>query len=266
MASPVESDQTIRVGCVGLPDGIRRDRYFSNLDYAELASTFYVLPKQKVLNRWGENDQRFGVTAWQAITHPPSGGGYPRCNQTFDAQTLSEAGSYRNTAFVTSAVDKLANAATTAGAEVVLFRTPPMWTPSASNQQQLRVFFTEIASAERFGDCQRVWHPDGLWETEQAATLAAELGIVMACDPLPQDPLAPPLEFFAELAQRFDGRGYFRLSGLGQSRKLNEYNREQLLDLADQFQTAWLVFDTPSKYHDARSVRKELKQRLALLG
>jgi len=247
-----------RIGCAGVPDGMRRERYFENLTYVELDNTFHTLPKQKVLKRWAGPNHTYGVVAWQAITHPPQGGSYPRCNQSFDAETLPQAGSFKDSAFVRDAVTRLATSVTASGAETIVFRTDPSWTPSASNQQRLRTFFTEIATADRFGSCQRVWQPAGLWELPQAAALAADVGVLVACDPLPSDPLGPPMDFFADLAQRFEGRAYFRLTGLGQSRKLNEYKREVLLALMLQFQEGWLVFETPTKYHDARSVAKEI--------
>lgn len=238
-----------------------REHYFGNLGYVELTDTFFNWPRQAVLKRWGGDDHGFGAVAWQAITHAPGAKGYPRCNKPLDAAALAEAGTYRDTPFVRDAVARVADAVVAAGADVVVFRTPADWSPSATNRERLRQFFTEVASADRFGSCVRVWQPEGLWELEDTAQLCADLGVVMACDPLANDPLAPPYEFFLGLAAAFNGVGYFRRQGLGQSRPLTEYQRELLVDLLEVYDRAWLVFDSPSKYRDARAVAKDVAAR-----
>lgn len=238
-----------------------RERYFSQLGYVELGDSFFNWPRQAVLNRWSGDDRSFGVIAWQGITHAPGRGGYPRATKPLPPEQLAEAGSYRDTQFVRDAVTRLATGVTTAGAAAVVFRTPADWSPSATNRDRLQRFFGDIATAELFGDCVRVWQPEGLWELEETARLCTKMDVVMACDPLANDPLAPPYEFFVGLAEAFDGVGYFRRQGLGQSRPLTEYQRELLADLVDGYERAWLVFDSPSKYRDARAVAKDLETR-----
>lgn len=252
------------VGCAGLPERMTREHYYEQLSYVEVDTTFHSLPKQKVLNRWRGPDAAhgFGIVAWQAITHPPGRDGYPRCDTPLTAEELREAGEYRDTPFIRRAVERLAGAAQTAGANTVVFRTPATWAPSAANRARLQRFFTEIAPADLFGDCQRVWQPDGLWDLETALNVATSLDqVLVACDPISADPLAPSPEQFLVLAELLAGKSYFRSTGLGRSRPLGEHPREILLLLVEQFQRVWLVFDSPTKYRDARSVYKELRKR-----
>ena len=126
------------------------------------------------------------------------------------------------------------------GAEVVLFQTPASFAPTEASRTALRRFFGEIA-ADR-GELVFAWEPTGLWEPAQASTLANELGLVYALDPL-QLEVPPPDEPMA----------YFRLHGLGIYRnKIGDDMLGLLADMVDGYERAWVVFANVEKYGDAQ--------------
>lgn len=216
----------------------------------------FKLPKASVLRRWtdeageraGERG-RFGLLAPQVITHKPGRSGYRRKESQLDAKELAGAGWFGDTDVVKNAVEALAQAAERVNADVVVFRSPADFSPSANNRDRVRRFFTEIAAAERFGETLRVWEPQGLWEPDVAARLASDLDVVYACDPLSNDPIGQDPEFFARLPQR---SAYFRLTGLGRARqRFDEYDLSALLETISAYDRVWIVFAHDAKYPDA---------------
>ncbi len=259
----VESEDSprIRVGCTDLPPGLRRGRYFERLRYLEVEGTMFKMPKASVLRRWADEAGElggFGLLAPQVISHKPGSGGYRRGGDGLSQAELAQAGSFRATDVVRGAVDALARAAESVRAEVVLFRSPADFSPSASHRDALRHFFTEIASAERFGSTVRVWEPQGLWEPETAAPLAAELGVIYACDPISNDPLGEEPDLFARLPQ---DSAYFRVSGLGRgNHRFDEYALAELMEFAAAYERAWVVFAHPDKYPDSIKLHRLVGQ------
>jgi uncharacterized protein YecE (DUF72 family) len=100
-------------------------------------------------------------------------------------------------------------------------------------------------------DVTLAWEPRGIWEPAQAASLAEELGLVYALDPL-QLEVPPP-----------DGtQAYFKLYGLGIYRnKLGDDMLDLLADMVDLYERAWVVFANVEKYPDAQRFRKLLAGR-----
>ncbi|MEM9490777.1 MAG: DUF72 domain-containing protein [Myxococcota bacterium] len=242
----------LRIGCADLPPGLRRVRYFQRLQYLELEGLMYRIPKAKVLRRWPDETGprgRFGLVASQVITHKPGRGGYRRGGDGLDASALAQAGWFRDTEVVHRAVAEFAHAASLVPTDVVIFRSPPDFSPSAGNRDRLRAFFAESAPAEAFPGMVRVWEPHGLWEPQVAAKLAGEMGVIYGCDPTANDPLGVGPEFFAALPHT---DAYFRLTGLGRARqRYDEYALDELLGIVEGYERAWLVFAHPDRYPDA---------------
>lgn len=252
--SPPEPElpDSISVGCADLPPGLRRGRYFQRLRYLEVSGTRVQLPKARILRQWREDAGergRIGVLAPQLITDKPGPKGYPRAAGRYTREQLAQAGSFRDTPLVRDAVRDLAAACATCQAQTVIFRSPPDFAPSTSNRDRLRAFFGDMASAELFADTARVWEPLGLWDVHTAARLAEELGLVLACDPLSNDPL---LHLEVDFASLPVSRMYFRITGLGRgSQRFDEYALEPLLELAAAYQRVWVVFTHAHRYPDA---------------
>lgn len=76
-------------------------------------------------------------------------------------------------------------------ARTVLLPTPARLTPGRRNRERLRTF---AAALPRPDGRHYVWAPEGLWEEQDSARLAADLGLVRAFDPLqeelPEGPVA----------------------------------------------------------------------------
>ena len=260
MSEPSEpSAPELHIGCVDLPMRLSRHRYFQVLTYLETSATLLGVPRAAVLQRWrqeaGEHG-RYGLVAPQTITHRPGPKGYPRHKSTLAPAELAQAGSFRATDLVRREVEALAQASAICGAEVVMFRTPHDFAPSAANRDAMRVFFRDIAPAGRFGDAIRVWEPQGLWELETAAHFAGELEVVLACDPLTTDQIGTDHEIFSRLP---GDDAYFRVTGLGMARRrIDDYALEPLLEAAESYRRVWVAFAHEGKYPDAIRMRKQL--------
>lgn len=251
------SSSRIRIGCAGLPQGLKRVRYFEKLPFLETSDTYRSLPRASVLRRWHATaadtgsergtDAGHGLVALSAITDP---------NAAADASAAGSTGHFRDTAAVRQATEVVATAARELSAEVVLFRTPASFTPSTTNRQAMQRYFSETAPAGKFGDAVVAWEPQGLWELEDAVSVAEELGLVCACDPLALDPTRPEWTPADALPR---GAAYFRVTGLGRPRRaLDETTLESLLLQAEEFDRCWLVFATLDKNADARNCQRLL--------
>jgi uncharacterized protein YecE (DUF72 family) len=260
MSEPSEpSAPELHIGCVDLPMRLSRQRYFQMLAYLETSATLLGVPRAAVLQRWRQEagaHGRYGLVAPQTITHRPGPKGYPRHKGALTPAELPQAGGFRATDLVRREVEALAQASATCGADVVMFRTPHDFAPSAANRDAMRVFFRDIAPAGRFGDAIRVWEPQGLWELETAAHFAGELGVVLACDPLTTDQIGTDHEIFGRLP---GDDAYFRVTGLGMARRrIDDYALEPLLEAAESYRRVWVAFAHEGKYPDAIRMRKQL--------
>jgi len=259
----------IRIGCAGLPQGLRRQRYFEQLSFLETAATFASLPRPSVLRRWREEasekrpkddptaaEARFALVALSAITDPASRFGAARSAGASATAGGDQLGHFRDTAAVREATAAVAAAARELDAEAVLFRTPPSFTPSTANRDALRRYFETVAPPGTFGQATLVWEPQGLWELDDAVRLGSEVGLRCACDPLARDPTMPEVDPTEGLPS---DAAYFRVTGLGgPQRPLDEGTLEALLLQAERFERCWLVFATLERRADALNCQKLL--------
>ncbi len=234
-----DSSTRAPVGCAELPPGMSRRQYFEKLDLLEVAALHKGTVSRKAVRSWREQSPasaRFTLLAPQQLTHPRG---------------------FASDAEADASAAQLAEFSKLLAAEAVVFRTPSSFTPSATGRDQVRRFFTEIASAERFPKTERVWDPDGLWEAETLLELARELDILLAVDPLAPDPFDEHAESVAQHLAR--GRAYLRLAGLGMARRqFDAYQLEMLCELVSELDRYWIVLAHPGKYPDALALLREL--------
>ncbi|MBT8494283.1 MAG: DUF72 domain-containing protein [Deltaproteobacteria bacterium] len=238
-----------RVGCSGIPAGLRRTRYFEKLGFLECPETYAAPPRTKVLRSWGESapEGGLGLIASRVITQSV-GSSWDELPE----EQWPEAGGFRDTGVIRAAVGRLKEQVSATGASTVLFRSAPDLARSA--EARLRTFFTDIASQEAIGGAVRIWEPGELWETTWAVKLAEELDLVLAIDPLAESHLGGSA--LRPVDQLPDQRPvYLRIRGLGRARKsFRDHEIEEVAEIAMRFPSAWVVFCNQDKNRDAKKL------------
>ncbi len=228
--------EVIHVGCVDLPHGVGWDRYFSKLSFVETSVLSRGPARPSVLTKWraaAPGPGAFGLVA-PPITERPVA--------------------------LTGGVEPLATAARSLDASAVVFRTPPSFSPSASNRELLREFFADVVPAESFGSAVRVWQPDGLWDVRTALKVATDLGVVLGCDPLVRDQTSDPPDLYASLEV---ADIYFRVSGLGRGgRRLAAAQVDELTEITSVYERAWVVFATVDSFSDAARFQRTIAETI----
>jgi uncharacterized protein YecE (DUF72 family) len=154
-------------------------KYAAALRFAEL-DVRAPLPKVGTIHRWREKLPDDFVLSLRA----------PR------AAVVSARGPLRPDDEQARALDWTLRAADAVGARAVVISTPPELTPGARSRDLLAAFAEALprADAERMW----VWAYRGPWEAPQAHTLAGQLGLVCAFDPL-HDERPPGPRVYAQL-------------------------------------------------------------------
>jgi uncharacterized protein YecE (DUF72 family) len=241
----------VRIGTVDIPDRMDRGRYFAQMSYLELSALFGGPQKPSALTKWAEIAPKdsIGLVAPFPLTHrkPPS----TSKAWAFDATS----GDFRASAPGQIALAALHDAVVAVAAHCVVFRSPPLFAPSATNRDLLKAFFADVCPPELLG-VERVWMPDGLWNVRTAVKLATELGVTCAFDPLVRDPGEPP-----EIYEDLDApRLYLRIEGLGRAGGMRAERFDDLAVLLEHYEgrPITVAFASPQRWHDARNFKKLL--------
>jgi uncharacterized protein YecE (DUF72 family) len=125
-------------------------------------------------------------------------------------------------------------------AEALVLLTPSSLTPAPAVVARMERF---LAEADRDG-LPVVWEPHGPWERDRAAEVAASCGLVLAVDPLRDEPLAGALAYLR--------LGPFAAMGS----RVSAYDLERIALAARGFPRALCLFDTPRALDDARNLRQ----------
>jgi uncharacterized protein YecE (DUF72 family) len=128
-------------------------------------------------------------------------------------------------------------------AEALVMVTPAWLTPAPANVTRLSRF---LAAVDR-GGRPLVWEPHGPWEIELAAALARDNELVLAVDPLRDEPPPGPLAYLR--------LGPFAAMGS----RVGVYDLERIAAAARGFDRAFCVFDTPRALDDARNLKQILE-------
>lgn len=242
-----------RIGTVDIPERIERHRYFRDLSYLELSALFAGPLKPSLVAKWAALAPAgsIGLVAPSVLTHrkaPKSSNPWP---------TDATVGDFRDSAPGRAALAQLRAAVTQLSSPCVIFHSPALFAPSAANRDQLKKFFAEVATAEAIGT-ERVWVPDGLWESRTAAKFATELGVTCAIDPLVRDPNMPPEVHYGLEVPAL----YFRIAGLGRSGPIRTEHLDDLAALLEHYEAIpiTIAFDSPARWQDARNLKKTLEE------
>jgi hypothetical protein len=248
----VSTMASVPIGTVDIPERVERSHYFLKLSYLELSALFGGPLKPAALARWKEvaPPGSLGLVApWVLTQRKP-----PRTERSWHHDAT--VGDFRDSPLGRSALVMLREAVTTVTPAHVVFRSPPLFAPSTANREQLKRFFSEIATKEATGP-SRVWIPDGLWEPRVAVAFANELGVTCAIDPLVHDPNLP-----AETYEGLEAPAlYFRINGLGQAGSIRSEKLEDLAALVEHYQgiDLTIAFSSPARWQDARNFKKLLE-------
>ena len=244
--SPTSAPSTspTRVGCAGLPPGMRRARYFERLNLLETDVAFAARLKPSVARRWraeAPEHTEFAVVASLRVTHRPDRALARRHKPALGDDERARAGHFGDTDVVRAGLADTADVAEHLDAAAIVFRTPASFTPTATHRDAMTRFFRGDA-AGRFGDRALVWDPAGVWQDDEAYRLADDLGLVLARDPLTPEP--PEIRGDAV---------YLRVTGLGQARRsFSDDQLDVLAELVAGRSRAWVVFGNPDRFRDAR--------------
>jgi uncharacterized protein YecE (DUF72 family) len=246
---------SVRIGTVDIPERTERDRYFRELDYLELSALFAGPLKPSLIAKWASVAPKgaVGLVAPWVLTHrkpPRSANLWPH-----DATV----GDFRDSVPGRAALAQLKSAIEQLGAAWAVFRSPPLFAASAANRDQLKRFFSEIATEEAVG-APRVWIPDGLWDLRTAITVGNEIGVTVSFDPLVRDPGQPPEVYYDLDVSAL----YLRILGLGRSGPLRSERLDDLVLLLEEYEEipATIAFESPSRWQDARNLKKTLEGAL----
>jgi uncharacterized protein YecE (DUF72 family) len=204
--------------------------------------------KPSTLTKWAEAapEGAIGLVAPFPLTHrkPPTG------TKLWPHDATS--GDFRGSGAAQDTLAPLREAASMLKAGKIVFRSADSFSPSATNRDALRKFFTEIATF----DCERVWIPGGLWNVPTAVKMAGELGVTVAIDPLVREP-GNPLEAFFDLEV---SALYLRIEG-GRSGTLRSEALEDLAALIEAYADLpiTIAFASPERWADARNLKKLLE-------
>ncbi|HEY8498641.1 MAG TPA: DUF72 domain-containing protein [Limnochordales bacterium] len=228
---------------------VRRETYFRRFDAVEVQQTFYEPPSPATLQRWKQVAPPgfgFSIKAWQLITHPASSPTYRRLRTPLDETQRQRCGYFRPSDVVEAAYRRTMEAASTLGAEVVLFQTPASFAPDETRVAWLRQFF----QAHRPAGCRFVWEPRGPWPESLVRELCQELGLVHGVDPFVTRPVT-------------EGFVYLRLHGIGGYR--HRYSDQELDRLAamirerlENQEEVWCLFNNVTMAEDAIRLQSRL--------
>jgi len=181
----------VLVGTCGFPTS--RKTIYATLDAVELQETFYNMPNPERMAQLRREAPNFHFTAkvFQGITHPPDS---PTYRRTRVFKPTQNHGSLKPTRENLELWQQYTEAVAPLQPEVLVFQTPPSLKP----EPHIYDFFTTITGRWRLA-----WEPRGeTYKDPRLIQKVAELGVIIAVDPLRREPPPSTLQ-------------YFRLHGLG---------------------------------------------------
>lgn len=239
---------SIRLGVVFDDETLLRSgRRDDPVDVVVLRWTFLNPPRAAAAKRVGERirevhaDAELIPYAWHYLSYEPGDGVVVGSNRSLEpgpAQT--QWGHLRGDArdHVWSVTKICAEAL---GAERVVLRTPPSFSPGSLSRRRFTKFLESLGPT----DPKLVWEPEGLWTPAQAAAFVGELGVEV---------LAPAFALTGQLFE-FEGASWLRISG-SKDAKLRSSHAEILadaiVDIAEE-QPLTLLFEGPRAYANLRA-------------
>ncbi|MCB9533818.1 MAG: DUF72 domain-containing protein [Myxococcales bacterium] len=186
----------LSIGCGPLPE--RKRGALPLFGCGEVLEAVQEPVRHNTLRRWAQEavpNFAFFVGAWRWIAVEPLDEKRPAPLEL----SRKEVGLFRPTAANAQLWAEVVAQANACSARGVLLRSPPAFTPSATNLDNLRRFRAEIIGETCL---ELVWEPRGIWQREELLALGEELGFTIAIDP----------HLDARLPDAIDGPAYYTVT------------------------------------------------------
>jgi uncharacterized protein YecE (DUF72 family) len=225
----------VRVGCCGLR--LARAEYFRRFPVVEIQHTFYQPPRAETLERWRAEAPagfEFALKAWMLVTHEAKSPTYRRLKRPLTDEERAGCGGFRPTEIVREGWEATLASARALGAERVLFQCPASFVPSDENLDNMRDFFTRVASGTglRF-----LWEPRGAWPDPLVRAVCDDLDLTHVVDPFAARTVTPE-------------RVYYRVHGR-RGIPYEDDEIEALLEVLPASATAYVMFNNVRMVADA---------------
>ena len=218
------SQPTITVGCAGFP--VPATRYFKEFMFVEIQETHLALPGMGTIRRW-RREAPPGFTF--AMLGP---------------REIGQEG-FRAGKVVETALNSLLDVGKELDSSIAVFVSPPEFAQSRANKAAVKEFLQSVR--EKFE--RVVWEAPPSWDADDAASLALDMKVIPARDPLAHGALD------AEIA-------YYRLPGpAGHKSRYEDPAIEKLASIAKEakHKEATYVFTNVDMFADAKRFKKAMK-------
>lgn len=215
---------SITVGCAGFP--VPATRYFKEFMFVEIQETHHALPGMGTIRRWRREAPEGFVFAMLA----------PR--------EIGQEG-FREGKVVETALGTLADVGKELDSTIAVFVSPPELVQNRANKAAVKDFLESVRKKfERV-----IWEAPTTWDPDDAASLAVDVKVIPARDPLAHGALDTQV-------------AYYRLPGpAGHKSRYEDPAIEKLAAIAKEAKNkdATYVFTNVDMFADAKRFKKALK-------
>lgn len=230
------STTRFRVGTVGIPAA--KKKVFTEVDLVEVQDALAVPPK-------ASTGAKLRAEAPPALTFSVLAPRYlavPAPDETILKGDPEQYGGFRRSEENLRLWSRTVDYARSLEADTIVIVTPPDFTPTTSNCDAMVSFFGAV---DREG-LAIAWELHGPWSEDWSHAVAKQARLLLAVDPLHDEPLPGPRAYF-----RF---GPFAAMGS----RIGVYGLEQIAAAGSAFEDVICVFDTDRAFDDARNLKKLL--------
>ena len=225
MAGPASKIVPVmRVGCAGFP--VPATRYFKEFMFCEIQETHHALPGMGTIRRW----RREAPAGFEFAMLAP--------------REIGQEG-FREGKVVETALKTLLEVGKELEATTAVFVSPPELTSSRTNKAAVKDFLQSVG--KKFD--RVVWEAPTTWDPDDAATLAIDVKVIPARDPLAHGKLDAPV-------------AYYRLPGpAGHKSRYEDPAIEKLAQIAKEtkHKDVTYVFTNVDMFADAKRFKKAMK-------
>lgn len=236
----------VLIGCGPFPP--KRDRAAKHFGCIELSESMIDPIRHATLRKWNKERPegfQYILGAWRWLSIEP----LDEKRQPPLDFPLADFGLFRDTAANRAVWAETRAQADALEADGVLFRTPPAFSPSAKNLDNLRKFRAEVIGDVPF---ELLWEARGIWVADELTELGEELGMTIVRDPHGESVMPDPT-----------AHAYYAITApIGHLR----FSEDDLFDLSDFLDAhptdVRAVFRGPDREHNARALIN-LRRKLA---